>query len=201
MPRRVDDETSSGGVPTINSPRDIAKAYIDWLNPPAYDSDLTEGKDPRESSNKPPRSPLQSIDVEEDDIAWDNARIQYWSGKERVESLEWMHVTELMTKMESQLKVCCIVMLNEKGSLTAGIQFLQNIKVLEEKHGNKVGFTGVVRLNKSSSDPSTKDKPFIESLGPKDAMKIIEADVKKVTAEWEEKRPGWMREVKREADT
>lgn len=31
-------------------------------------------------------------------------------------------------------------------------------------------------------------------------MKIIEADVKKVTAEWEEKRPSWMKEVKRESD-
>lgn len=150
MPRRVDDDALSGGVPTINSPRDIAKAYIDWLNPPAYDSDLTEGQDPRESSNKPPRSPLQGIDVEEDEIAWEDARIQYWSGKERVESQEWMHVTELMTKMESQLKVCCIAALNHRRSLILVLRYCRTSKYWKKSTATK----SVSPVSSASTSPA-----------------------------------------------
>ena len=105
MPHIVLDPDSPQAEPRGDIHRTVAQAYVNWLNPAARRNTLVGEQDPRSGSLIAPTSPLEQLDVDESEIAWNDSRIQSWSGEEKKENTNWMPAQAARVMMEGQLQV------------------------------------------------------------------------------------------------
>ena len=105
MPHIVPDPDSPHAEPRGDIHRTVAQAYVNWLNPAARRNTLVGEQDPRSGSLIAPTSPLEQLDVDESEIAWNDSRIQSWSGEEKKENTNWMLAQAARVMMEGQLQV------------------------------------------------------------------------------------------------
>ena len=105
MPHIVPDTDSPNQEPQGDIHRIVAQAYVNWLNPATRRTTLVGEQDPRSGSLIPPESPLMELEVEEDEIAWSDPRIQSWTGEEKKENAKWMMAQAARVMMEGQMRV------------------------------------------------------------------------------------------------
>jgi hypothetical protein len=105
MPHKVRSEEEILQISKVDPHQIVAESWVNWLNPAALKDNLVGEQDPRTGSLIAPSSPLAEIDVEENEIAWDDPRIQQQGGEEANENLEWMKASATRIAMEGQLAV------------------------------------------------------------------------------------------------
>lgn len=105
MPHIIPDADSPQADTQGDIHRTVAQAYVNWLNPAARRNTLVGEQDPRSGSLIAPTSPLEQLDVDESEIAWNDLRVQSWAGEEKKENMNWMLAQAAKVMMEGQLQV------------------------------------------------------------------------------------------------
>ncbi|KAG7562035.1 hypothetical protein FFLO_02507 [Filobasidium floriforme] len=170
MPHIIPDPDSPHPEPKGDIHRTVAQSYVDWLNPATRRNTLVGEQDPRSGSLVAPTSPLEQLDVEESEIAWNDPRVQSWSGEERKENTNWMMAQAARVMMEGQL---------------------QKMQRAEKKADNKPVTT--LRIDMQKRDDGSRGMPSFSKVTMEEAIAAARKSVEEAKRDVESQKPQWLK--------
>jgi hypothetical protein len=201
MPHIVPDPNSPHPEPRGDIHRTVAQAYVDWLNPAARRNTLVGEQDPRSGSLVAPTSPLEQLDVEENEIAWNDPQVQSWSGEEKKENMNWMMAQAARVMMEGQLQASRPDLTQPRLVFIWHVEIAffspkQKMQRAVKKADNKPVTT--LRIDMQRKEDGSKGMPSFSRVTLDEAIAAARKSVDEAKRDVESQKPQWLkaREIK-----